>query len=647
MARGRQGNGQARSDRSGWARSSFLTLGVDAHLMIRFPHQLEELVHRVFAMCARSLEAVEYAFQRMLSRLLNFRRGAEDGEAPFRGGWSDFFETRFDRFIAALTRLLPWHWGRKHEEEPGSRQGMSGADSLETGFNKLVTRVLPAAIHEEQTTDLDEPKSFFARGIAAMRRSEFFLTVALAEAADFTGEWWYSRDWKKLAFATPAIVLCIPLLALIVLVPLYSEDNKILHYQTALLKATQSNDDALEQLYLKKLMNLGYQRQDRADFRRAMSVAGDGKFEQAYEILKQIAPLEEPGFLFGHLWIASALLEGHIDEDRRWQVLETHTLHAKSLNEYHPLVQQLMIEVHLHKGDRASANRLMETNVAEMPSYHATLMHHYHQAGNRILAKKHALRAIDYFERKADPELTPLGHLRWAEAHGVLEDTDQQRRKLLESLKRFPRDEGLRNALAAFSKQQLINTSIDSEAIVDIFARILQADPEHEASWQLILDSFKIDVARAEEVLEQLKQQTSFPASFYKRLGDVYFQQKLHAKATESYTTATRLDPEAAVAWNNLAWLLGNIEPTNLRAAMAAVNHAIATREEPRFFETRGQLWIKLENWEAAIADLERAINGRIPDLSAVHRSLATAYDRTGRQELAEAHRSLASRPEP
>ena len=61
----------------------------------------------------------------------------------------------------------------------------------------------------------------------------------------------------------------------------------------------------------------------------------------------------------------------------------------------------------------------------------------------------------------------------------------------------------------------------------------------------------------------------------------------------------------------------------------------------PHFFETRGQILYRLERFQDAIPDLERALE--VPALKpAAHKALAECYAKIGEAELARLHAEAA-----
>ena len=95
-------------------------------------------------------------------------------------------------------------------------------------------------------------------------------------------------------------------------------------------------------------------------------------------------------------------------------------------------------------------------------------------------------------------------------------------------------------------------------------------------------------------------------------------------------------------AWNNLAHILCFFEPTNYERALQAVDKALELKEDFRTYETKGQILVRMKRWAAAIPNLEKGLNGILPDPVATHTALAQSYEQLGNAEQAAAHRNQA-----
>jgi tetratricopeptide (TPR) repeat protein len=114
------------------------------------------------------------------------------------------------------------------------------------------------------------------------------------------------------------------------------------------------------------------------------------------------------------------------------------------------------------------------------------------------------------------------------------------------------------------------------------------------------------------------------------------------AEASTLLKRAVEKNPKDAIAWNNYACSLLELPNADLDEALTAVDNALAIAPDaPQFRETRGQVLVRLKQWDKAIEDLELAING-MPNSKTIHRSLADAYAALGQQDLATVHREQA-----
>lgn len=93
---------------------------------------------------------------------------------------------------------------------------------------------------------------------------------------------------------------------------------------------------------------------------------------------------------------------------------------------------------------------------------------------------------------------------------------------------------------------------------------------------------------------------------------------------------------------NNMAVVLHEREPPDLERALNLSNAALELMPDfPAMRETRGQILVKMNEYEKAIPDLEFALQDR-QLAGPVHRALAEAHEGLGQKQLAEEHRALA-----
>jgi len=104
---------------------------------------------------------------------------------------------------------------------------------------------------------------------------------------------------------------------------------------------------------------------------------------------------------------------------------------------------------------------------------------------------------------------------------------------------------------------------------------------------------------------------------------------------------ARRLNPQGPAILNNLAWLLMHDDPPQWSRARDLLDTALrASPDDPGILITRGDLLYRMGNWQAAVADLERALS-RSASSPELHGLLADVYRMLGDRELEQMHRSL------
>jgi tetratricopeptide (TPR) repeat protein len=125
-------------------------------------------------------------------------------------------------------------------------------------------------------------------------------------------------------------------------------------------------------------------------------------------------------------------------------------------------------------------------------------------------------------------------------------------------------------------------------------------------------------------------------------LGSSAFAADDAATAAYHLERAYELLPNAYIVTNNLAWFLAFKDPPDLNRGLDLINNVLKRApNDPRFLDTRGQIYTKLQRWDEAIGDLERALQQGLPGAE-THEALATCYGAKGLPELERRHRQLA-----
>jgi tetratricopeptide (TPR) repeat protein len=156
--------------------------------------------------------------------------------------------------------------------------------------------------------------------------------------------------------------------------------------------------------------------------------------------------------------------------------------------------------------------------------------------------------------------------------------------------------------------------------------------------------------AKLRAILNQLVATGKNPGPAHLALGNMSCIENDFRTARIHFEMAISHDQHLVAVLNNLAWLLATEEENpDLNRALELVNKAIeAEPKNTQFLDTRGTIYMLMERWEDALADLGQ-VNSSNPERnveksvkSETHRKLAKIYDSLGISDLAEVHRKQA-----
>lgn len=499
----------------------------------------------------------------------------------------------------------------------------------------------------------------------------YWFLDALMAVYEFSTDWWFSRDFRRLLWSLPAILLCVSLGGPALLGFLQPESRKIRHYETLMAEAEESQNLEQKVLARQKLEQLGFDHLEETDFQRAIELSRADDHQSAYEIMRKLASTDEPGFLPAHLWIAGSLLDGFVKPDGNLLAeTQSHVDHALELEPENSLAKRFHVELQVRQG-KISRELLseMEALAEEQTDLHAGLAHEYRKLGDKTAAVKAARAAIRDYEkrlgslgsvedmtpaqRKANT-LTPLGYLRISEAYMLVGDEESELRLLEESIQAFPDSVELQRISHARNVREFTSVDLQDKRAAELATAICRREPKNRDVLHRLMQGI---LAKKDESLTETKakQQASAAMKIVRHLqgenllgsevfvfaGDFHLINNQPQAAVAFYREACKFDPKASFAWNNLASIWSTSPPLRIEHALKAANRAIELNPDPRFYDTRGQIFVKLKRWQDAINDLEIAISGTIPNAVDAHRSLIKSYEALGQSELANAHQKL------
>jgi|GEM_PF-5169440 len=464
--------------------------------------------------------------------------------------------------------------------------------------------------------------------------------ATLSTILEFIGDWFSTRYFERLWFVLPAFTLTVTVTALSLLCFADSSADKIQRYRASLSRALLDQNETGSELALAKLAELGYQRQDAERFRAAIAKEESSGSEAAFPMMEALVNNEDGGFGPAKIWVAYRLLANKTDLELEVAVSRASLLVddyvATEGHNADTRILQSEIKKH-HEGLPAAIDELAEISDSERFDVQARLMELHRASGDLAGARFYAEEAVERFGQY--------------DARGY-SFTSQQRLQYTEALAICKRWTEAKDFMHEFTDVEL---QAESNAAARIVERIFPTAPNttgyslalyrlHPAHRELNQRIAQELHAGSKTVAEFLKRQRSLrrvDASVYRMAGDYSFEAKDRSAAAELYAIALEVDSNDAVAANNIAWL--HLQAERLEEALVAAEKTVSIEPKPNYLETRGQILAKLSRYDEAIADLERALNGQLPNPANTHRTLAMIYKKVGKRQMSEQH-SLRSR---
>jgi hypothetical protein len=601
-----------------------------------------ELWYRITDAFARFFGRIGEFFARVTERVTG---GVEGFFATLFGPLLRLFEgvDRFDDLAIGVGKLLAWPFVAVWRLLRGIGR-LIVPESVANAFAAVPGRIGAGALWLAEAINLD---IFVQWGIWLTQP----LWVPIAALLGFLNAWLTTRNWRNMLWGLPVVMLFLPFAFIFVSARFLGGKSVETRYQLASKQAETEGDFEKLNLIQAKLGQLGVATDD-TRFRSAVKLAEEGKFKEAYEMVKPMAPLTSRRYLPAHHWVAQNLLAERLPEpaDQINKLVETHLDILEKAQVRDPSITVMRAAVRAREKEYTEAATLLKPLADKNPEISLELLR-LALAGNDLIgAKREAQRVCTLMTARADKnqELSETDYQFWSMAAELRQDIPQLRRALEAWVKLNPEAQPPRLALAALQQQEFArlfrDPLADADATFTAFMEVIETNPDRSWIDAQVGQFFQLRSAypRAEHMVTRLLEQTDLKQPVLVSIGTFLALTKESAKAIDYLQRSTKLDDQDAIAWNNLAWALSEKpEPTaaELAEALDAANNAVKlSPDEARFRETRGQIHRKLKNWPETIEDLEFAVNG-MPDSAEVHRGLAEAYEATGETELAALHR--------
>jgi tetratricopeptide (TPR) repeat protein len=213
-------------------------------------------------------------------------------------------------------------------------------------------------------------------------------------------------------------------LVLIVCLAGWRPDEIEVNYSGIAREALAARDFPTARVAAQRLLALGAGSRNNWLFNLALADAGLGRDREASALFNAVAPVDHPGYLHAHLFVAQALLSRTNVSTVDVKTAEQHLLHALSLAPTLATANELLARLYLRNGQWSLAAERLRQLAAERPEAALLLAAALKSRGNGLEAENYAIQAAKLLSEKvkASPVDLPRNRLAWVEALVLLED---------------------------------------------------------------------------------------------------------------------------------------------------------------------------------------------------------------------------------
>lgn len=458
------------------------------------------------------------------------------------------------------------------------------------------------------------------------------------------------RQWMHLIQGLPALVAGFA--AFVVLGMIAAQHDELTQsYRYASASALSAKNYKSARVYLQRLYQLGAETNE-TNYNFALALEQSGQPQRAAAIIDSLAPEDHVGFPMAHLRKAVLLASqpdalSSKDQIERIRRHLRNTRNRLSGDAPNAKFDAQAANFFLAIGDSENALLHMELAANASPEYFYELAKLRDHLGQSEQARQDLQVARDYLTREveAHPEDEEL-RVKLSRTHLA---TGEHRKaiELLEEGLALDSNESLRQEMAntyTHLYDQLQDT--DGAAVgLELLKTALEYDPHSHRALLRLRDFGGEHEEQARKLLEEMIVTGQATALAHLVLGMKDWEAENTEQAIWHMEQAHKLDPSLAGLANNLAWMLAHdqTDPDPERALQIIDSVLESHPNDLAYVETRGQIYVKLERWNEAITDLERALQVFNGDVG-VHEALATAYDNLGQSGLAARHAEVADR---
>ena len=403
-----------------------------------------------------------------------------------------------------------------------------------------------------------------------------------------------------------------------------------------------------------RLLALGVEPRRKHLFDLALSLGGLGQQKDAVSLMGNIAPIDKPGYLHAHLFVAQTLLTKTNVTLQEIHTAEQHLKHVVTLDSHSVDANELLGRVYVRLGQWELAEKYLSEVVSARPDTALLLAAVLKAQGDTVGARSWAERAAKFHRDKVEAAKldNPTSRLAWADAMAMLEDYPAAFVILEAGWRRYENKIYLSpmGEVCALWVDAIVRTKPgDLTSRITLIQRGLECAPQNETLLRHLLNLTHLqgpEAATARNTLARLLTEGKATAILHFTLGVDAWAYGQAEEARKHFALAYEAASQLPYVANNMAMILTVGDKPDLPRALAIIESVLAKfPSNPSFRETRGEILVQSGRSQEAIADLEFALP-LLASKRATHTALAKAYRSLGLRDLAAEHERLANAPE-
>ena len=419
-------------------------------------------------------------------------------------------------------------------------------------------------------------------------------------------------------------------------------------YAKEIQQAMAKNDFKLAKNHFRRLME-DHELSQPQRLQYMVCLDETGEREKAQEILDEMAPDDGLGFAPAHRVKALQIAFSRKDKEAPLQ-LEQLEKHLRLSRDESPMIQQAWVVYYKAIDQPDKAIEALRKGAARDPSLLIAIAKYQDELDRQDDRLDTLREAEKQFGQML--ELKPMNStVRWLLANSISQQgrLDDAQVILVKGMK-LNQDNQIRQANAEFFTIRHDIEQRDKNRVgirLNYLFRALGAQPFHLPIYERLIklasekskdgDNF---VRVRDELNHLIAGDEPNPMAHF-ALSNVLWEHGDFEKATVHLELAYKIEPRFTIVLNNLAWVLAHQDPPKLERALALAKQAVKSRpEEGRYHDTLGTIYLKLEQYKDAAAELELSLPG-VDDKIAVRKKLVTVYTNLEMLEQAKIQEDL------